>query len=47
MNVNGRGDWFQAHADVRGRVYNAFESTRHAAFMAVARQLANAGIIKW
>lgn len=44
-NINGRSDWFHAHADVNGYTYFSFEKTRHGAFMAVARQLMVAGLI--
>lgn len=46
-NINGRSDWFQALAVVKGRTYLSFMSTRHAAFMDVLRQLAVKGYYKF
>ena len=44
-NINGRDDWYKAIAHVGSRTYVEFETTRQAAFMAVARQLAVAGYL--
>lgn len=46
-SVNGRADWYQAHAQVGERYYNAFMSTRMGAFMEIARQLAVKGYLKF
>lgn len=46
-SVNGRDDWYHAHALVNGRHYFAFMRERMSAFMEVARQLAVKGYLKF
>lgn len=46
-NVNGRSDWFHAVTTVDTRVYESFQTTRHAAFMEIVRQLTAKHLIKW
>lgn len=45
--VGLRDDWYQAHSSFNGVTYVEFEATRHSAFMAVLRKLANSGALTW
>lgn len=44
-NINGRADWFHAHALVNGRSYDSFMSSRFSAFSEVLRQIAAKGYL--
>lgn len=46
-SIHGRADWYGASGQYRGRHYVAFEMSRMAAFLAVLRQMTNAGALKW